>query len=122
MPRAAPPAHAPGKQRLAGRLCTDVRVRLWGVEFEARVPAGREGGSESLCAPAPVLIDRLSRLGIGIYLCALGCLKNSAIPLGVEWHIGTSDLSEQMGSIQSLASRACAPRTHGHWPAGRPTP
>jgi len=30
--------------------------------------------------------------------------------LGVEWHIGTSHLSEQMGS--SL-SRACALRTHG---------
>lgn len=42
MPRAAPPAHAPGKEKLAGRLCTDVRVRHWGVEveFEARPRAG----------------------------------------------------------------------------------
>jgi hypothetical protein len=40
--RPAPPAHPPGKEKLAGRLCTDVRVRHWGVEveFEARPRAG----------------------------------------------------------------------------------
>lgn len=57
MPRAAPPAHAPGKQGKAGRLCTGVRVRRCGPGDRIR---GRRARGPAVClrcvalrAPAP---------------------------------------------------------------------
>jgi hypothetical protein len=81
---------------------------------EARPRAGREEGKFACAGTGP---DHLSRLvGICIYARAWLSEKFRYPFVREEWHIGTSDLSEQMGSSLWRRVRACA-RTHGHWPA-----
>lgn len=106
------PARPRTSTRRHGRTCPPLGGRT-GLE-EARPRAGREEGKFACAGTGP---DHLSRLvGICIYARAWLSEKFRYPFVREEWHIGTSDLSEQMGSSLWRRVRACA-RTHGHWPA-----
>lgn len=123
----------PAKGRLGGCARTYVSA-AGGIEFDRGASAGRR--EPGVCCVRRQWHRARSRsrlLGIYAMLAALGCLKNSAIPLGGRgmafWHVrsvGTNGFhSIQVSSVACACVRACVrahPLRTGHydWPAGRP--